>query len=61
MDAVGYSTTLRQSRDIQKQVYRQIVSLRYLEELWLGDGALFPEDFGDVNELSAGSGTKDVV
>ncbi|KAF9116214.1 hypothetical protein BGX30_006002, partial [Mortierella sp. GBA39] len=64
MDAVCYDTSLRQSRDVQKQVYRQIASLKYLEELSLGDGALFPEDFEDVDEpsaASAGSGTKDVI
>ncbi|KAF8928105.1 hypothetical protein BGZ47_001812, partial [Haplosporangium gracile] len=64
MDAVGYSTALQQSRDIQKQVYRQIASLKYLEELCLGDGALFPEDFGDDDEqppAPAGLGTKEVI
>ncbi|KAG9061019.1 hypothetical protein KI688_007648 [Linnemannia hyalina] len=64
MDAVCYNTSLRQSLDVQKQVYRQIASLKYLEELWLGDGALFPEDFEDVDEpsaASAGSGTKEVI
>ncbi|KAH7034361.1 hypothetical protein BKA57DRAFT_475929 [Linnemannia elongata] len=64
MDAVGYSNSLKQSRDVQKQVYRQIASLKYLEELCLGDSGLFPEDSGDVDELSAGpagSRAKEVI
>ncbi|KAF9133539.1 hypothetical protein BG015_003531 [Linnemannia schmuckeri] len=64
MDVASYSAALQQSRDVQKQVYRQIASLKYLEELWLGDSALFPEDFGDGDEqppVPAGSGTKEVI
>jgi hypothetical protein len=63
-DAADHRHALEQSRDVQKQVYRQIASLKYLEELSLGDGALFPEDFADGDELlaaSGGSGTKELI
>lgn len=64
MDPVDYRNALEQSRKVQKQVYHQIARLKYLEELCLGDGAIFPEDFADGDELLAASGrseTKEVI
>ncbi|KAF9899179.1 hypothetical protein EC991_009342, partial [Linnemannia zychae] len=63
MDPVSFNAAMKESREIQRQIYRQIASLKYLEELWLGDGALFPEDFVDIDELAAaagGAGANDV-
>ncbi|KAG0368712.1 hypothetical protein BGX24_002728 [Mortierella sp. AD032] len=53
LDCAVFKAALKESREVQKQIYHQIASLKYLEELCLGDGALFPEDFVDVDELSA--------
>ncbi|KAF9929124.1 hypothetical protein FBU30_001853 [Linnemannia zychae] len=50
-DIASYRAALKQSRDVQRQVYQQIANLKYLEELWLGDGMLFPEDNGEVDDL----------
>ncbi|KAG0262928.1 hypothetical protein BGZ95_003921 [Linnemannia exigua] len=63
LDCAIYKAALKESREVQQQIYRQIASLKYLEELCLGDGGLFPEDFVDVDELSAAmaGATSDVV
>ncbi|KAF9081083.1 hypothetical protein BGX23_001330 [Mortierella sp. AD031] len=59
---VGHKEALEESRETQRQVYRQIASLKYLEELWLGDNAMFPEDSADADEsgLAMGGG-KEII